>query len=122
MKAEVGQWIRSCNFIYQVEKIRVFGGKNQVVGTCKGAPIKSVCTDFDEIEQVANTPQELVQTGDLIETNNIPRPHYVQSITGFDGKYLEYNQLYRVHRDDITAIYTPNKNKTQYTEQWRKGE
>lgn len=73
----------------------------------------------DNITKVANTPTELIEVGDLVVLDN-----ELLEVKGF-GEYDEFHigykcgMLYRVHKD-ITKILTPNKDKTQYTSQWKK--
>ena len=69
---------------------------------------------------IANTPQELVRVGDLVEYDGDPNTQIEKvEIVQSEFNYIEtpYNFL---RLNGIIAIYTPNKDKTQYTEQWRK--
>ena len=65
----------------------------------------------DTIIKVADTPKELVQEGDLVEWNN-------QTFKIGNGHLEVTLSRLRVF-DNITAIYTPNEDKTVFTEQWR---
>ena len=68
---------------------------------------------------VANTPQELVQVGDLIKIVDEYCIPITIEVSGVYNGIIE-TQVERVYPEHIEAIYTPNKDKTQYTEQWRK--
>ena len=78
---------------------------------------------FDYIGwSIANTPQELIQVGDLVEhVKNVEGEKEQVVDIDLELGYIE-TRLFVLHISHITAIYTPNKDKTQYTLQWKKGE
>lgn len=71
---------------------------------------------------VADTPQGLVQEGDLVEHRKYSNGE-IERVTEIDnllGSIETENDILYLY--DIIAIYTPNKDKTQYTLQWRSKE
>ena len=76
---------------------------------------------------VAKTPQELVRVGDLVGLiceNWIERMVVKKLHTGKDDRLVYVSTNNRIYTElkveHIDVIYTPNKDKTQYTQQWRK--
>ena len=63
-------------------------------------------------------PQELIQVGDLVELENDALTIKIEVINmrlkHLQSCHLEYN----LDMFTITKIYTPNKDKSQYTLQW----
>lgn len=120
MKIKVGQWVRTkTNIITKVIDVDEWNKKPRYWYKITE---DFAIADTEDNLKVANTPQELVQVGDLVEAKGnifIPIRFYqgngkllVSGWFNLDGEFISLN--------DITAIYTPNKDRTQYTEQWRK--
>ena len=106
MNIKVGQWVRIGETIFQ--------WKHDLWDITNG--------------KVANTPQELVQCEDLILTKK-ENTLEVDAITYYQNEILYYETIIetdidihviKTYPNEIITIYTPNKDKTQYTLQWRK--
>ena len=71
---------------------------------------------------IANTPLELIQIEDLVELFNFAtKKRFKVEITGFRTHHISTHHLeYDLHMFTITKIYTPNKDKSQYTLQYSK--
>jgi hypothetical protein len=68
---------------------------------------------------VKDTPQELVQVGDLVKfKNNSDDKFYKGIITNIEYGYVNV-QFASFMPKKITAIYTPNSDRTAYTLQWK---
>ena len=119
MEIKVGQWVRrkSDNVIFEIYptfKMHYDAWEN-----------KQSCQAY-EFTKVANTPQELIEVGDLVETQGEPvsyeeiyEPKYIGVIETID---LEFNQICCsggciLSLEDIIKILTPNKN-GDYIKQW----
>lgn len=122
MKVKVGQWVRTnygmigkldmrYSATYRGSELLEF---HYTVDTIDNPRIKHGVT-HENVIKVADTPQKLIEVGDLICGYNgvcfivddcCPACVFDRGTLDFDSH-------------EITAIYTPNKDKSQYTLQWR---
>ena len=126
MKIEIDKWLRTAYGLNKVIRI-----DDEVEDTCglihlndstfynfytkKGKVFLEDGIDY----KVADTPQELIQDIDIVEANEYyefqnPMKVYsnVDGVINVSGKCGGYKH------DEITKIYTPNEDKSQYTLQW----
>jgi len=76
--------------------------------------------DQNEIIKVADTPQELIQVGDLVYGDGYITPREVYSVNIKEGNVTIIEHEYYTYKlDTITKILTPNSN-GGYDLQWRK--
>lgn len=118
MKIKVGQFVRYIDgVIYEVENERYV--------------LDDVYEDLynGHITKVADTPQELVMVGDIVEIlkrrinidyHDFNRNVKLEVMNKSLDAYIGFGSDNDFHINDIVAIYTPNAEKTQYTLQWRK--
>ena len=105
MEVKVGQWVR-----YKDGSI---------------LPIENYL-DLEEAKQgeangnciFGSTPQELTLKGDMIYSSEFSN-YGKQEIINKLRDTVDTSGGKRIKVKTITAIYTPNEDKTQYTEQWR---
>lgn len=114
MKVKVGQYARYeiTNSIY---KVSVYDENDCILISLDGKREFSVNPKYIN---VADTPQELIQVGDLIQTNEMKFPAPVEYVNKHD--YLEmWTNLGLVDfkQETITKILTPNS-KGGYDLQW----
>jgi hypothetical protein len=139
MNVEVGQWVRDLKgLIGKVDDIttkkeyawswthhgiidtndRLEEGHIGYVTTNKKDGKYSVTVGFEDITAVANTPQELIQVGDLYTDKHNRKYECLFIQNGV--LYSHYFGLARpcgTVLTNITAIYTPNEN-GDYIKQW----
>ena len=76
-----------------------------------------------DIIKVANTPQELIQVGDLVFDGNVPS---IVEMVMLEQKTFSIDYIdtdgFQGSIQNITKIFTPNEDKSVYTEQWSKDE
>ena len=98
MKIKVGQWFRSGDTLYHYNEDESGILPNYMI--------------------IANTPQELIQVGDLVETDIYPLLPVTEVLNDLHiNCYCE--KFIRVKDGcDIIKIYTPNEDKSVYTLQW----
>ena len=116
MEIKVGQWVRtSAGHISKVIAIPTIGkGTFKHIEFLLESGLQIVYAD--KLIAVANDPRELIQVGDLVEFNSL-----IGRVRCIVDNKVYTEQSYEKSKN-ILAIYTPNKDKTQYTEQWRANE
>ena len=98
MKVEVGQWARDDNRIFEITK--------EITCIFINLDIKSEINNV----KVADTPQELIEVGDLVVDTEYKNPFTVDGFTKTkDGKCL-LNDIdgWIIPLKDVTKILTPN--------------
>ena len=115
MEIKAGQWVRTKSGCIGY----VFALSDGVVGDFDievvfEGEIKQALTYEENIIKVANTPQELVECGDLVETKYKPFPRYVFDVS---KNFVEFGKLDFITKEYITKILTPNSN-GGYDLQW----
>ncbi|MCK4442004.1 MAG: hypothetical protein KAU90_08345 [Sulfurovaceae bacterium] len=110
MKIEIGQWVRdrygnifSVLDVYQNEYYCL------VNETLEGV-------DFKSIIKVANTPQELIQVGDLVKFYH----SFKVEVVGIKKNLLRVSSGSWHFMEEIIELYTPNEDKSVYTLQYKK--
>ena len=114
MKIEVGMWARKENELfectmssneYEVAKYRKQGFSEFQL--------------YDKLmEHIANTPQELIEVGDLVYGDNYITPREVYSVDNPNGTVTIIEENYYTYPlKTITKILTPNSN-GGYDLQW----
>lgn len=128
MKGEIGQYIRTTTGkIWQINIIWKDGVKAIWALSSKNGNWTYIERDLEYdygtslifVEKVADTPQELIEVGDLVKYNCLSSTR-----TRFVGRKDECGWFRDTENDgcirfkDITKILTPNADKTVYTQQW----
>jgi hypothetical protein len=124
IEVKVGQWVR--NTIGQFAKVTEFDkewtdrlNNDRNYYKFKGNHYNSErLNDADNIIKVANTPQELIQEGDLVTDETLGYLVEVIGVKG-NGSLLtnEYNDGQYVYAKEVIKILTPNSN-GGYDLQW----
>ena len=126
MEVRVGQWVRGTHkFINDIPRIR-FLKVDELTKICnwphykglhKDAYNKNMYIRKEDIIKIADTPQELIQVGDLVEIGNSNNRVLQVDRLHHDIQCVEFNDIVICY-DQITKIFTPNKDKSVYTLQW----
>ena len=122
---KVEQWIRTAYGLDKVIRI-----DDEIENTCGLLYLKEgtfynfytengkVFLEDKVVYQTADTPQELIQVGDIVELENDAFTVKIEVINMRLKHLQSYHLEYNLDMYEITKIYTPNKDKTVYTEQW----
>ena len=124
---KVGQWVRHENSLYRLNGFcdcvwcKERGYEEPIL---KGVDFEYITSDkawkeFLSKSKVADTPQELIQVGDMIALKHSQALQYVIYIT--EEGLIETNipSGYFITHEDIQEIWTRTSDNT-YTRQWRK--
>ena len=118
---EVGQWVR---LTYRDElligKLAETPHHSSMLCVLIRLGEQYLRTPFVSIIKVANTAQELIQVGDLVEfkmSGNIRLELAVKHHNKYDTLETTYAEVSLKY---ISKIYTPNEDKSVYTLQWSK--
>ena len=126
MEIKVGQWVRTSNgttakvFKMEISKLVCVNLEGITKYVRNGKVFSSPTCNFvyTRVLKVADTPQELIQVGDLYElTSNFTNRKQIFEATENDSIF----KIIKNNSKDIellTKIFTPNKDKSVYTLQW----
>jgi hypothetical protein len=107
MEVKVGQWVRTdLGNIIQPSKIEI----DKSIWECNDRLFYDTLTCT--IIKIANTPQELIEVGDLVSCSG----YYVLPRVIDEGDCEQL--LSKYWQPFITKILTPNSNGSVYTQQW----
>ena len=121
------KWVRHNNKLIQLSNVKrgTIGYYARLAGCIK------VCVSYKNVYEevifqynnIANTPQELIQVGDLVDDDVMGYLVEVLAINNNGGLLTnEYNDGQYIYSYQVVKIYTPNEDKSQYTLQWSKDE
>lgn len=99
MKVKAGQWLRYINFKKETKFYKADGVIEE----------KKFTVPLENIIKVADTPQELIQVGDIIKMKHNDKLQHISKTSDFVGVPL----------NSITEIHT-RTDKDTYKCQWRK--
>ena len=125
MKVKVGQWLRREN---EIDIIRFKGFRTDKTPYIAFRRMGIINTENSNYI-IKDTPQELIQVGDLVyapkfrnnESRNLFEVCDIEEYSVNDKNLVAiFDEYGNDLKDYVEAIYTPNEDKTQYTEQWRK--
>ena len=112
MKIKVGQYVRRKNGI--IDKVLDII-KDDKLGEYLHCGHRGIFDYKLKDLKVANTPQELIEVGDLVSINE-----WTFIVTYINNGIINGDAQLNIKTTKITKIYTPNKDKSVYTLQYSK--
>ena len=100
MNIKAGQWYRTKRGVFDKISPHASGGEYYM-------------NNGDEITAVADTPQELVEVGDLVKVKKYKNPFIIDDFVTKDKEWFwagEQGDCKTHHLKEVTKIYTPNAN------------